>query len=364
MFENTAYYVGFSHFLGIGPVRFHNLLQRFGTIGAAYKADRRAIEETIGKKIGADFVNFRSIFNAEKKIEEIKKKNIYILTPEDPLFPQQLKDIPDPPICLYVRGDIKDMDFKNEIFFGVVGTRKPTTYGIQVATIFSSELAASGCVIVSGLALGVDAIAHRHAVEQGRKTVAFLGCGVDIVYPQANAKLYQSILNSGGLIMSEFPPGRLVMKGLFIARNRLISGLSRGVMVVEGLIDSGSLITARFAALQGKEVFAPPAPLTSPNSEAPNLLLKEGAKMVTTTKDILDELNLKAVPKSHTEIVDSLSESEKEIYVQILSEAKLADEIIMTSHSSTHEVLSTISTLEIKGIIEKNREGKYQIRVL
>lgn len=363
MSENLRYYLGFSHFLGIGPVRFHNLLSRFGTVRSAYEADRVAIQETIGKKIGEEFVKFRNSFNPEKKIEEIRKKQIYILTPEDPLFPQQLKDIPDPPICLYVRGDIQSMDFKKEIFFGIVGTRKPTTYGIQVATIFASELAVAGCIIVSGLALGVDAIAHRSAVEQGKKTVAFLGCGVDIIYPQANAKLYQDIINSGGLIMSEFPPGMVVMKGLFVARNRLISGLSRGVMVVEGFIDSGSLITARYAAMQGKEVFAPPAPLTSRNSEAPNLLLKEGAKMVTTTKDVLDELNLKAVPKSHQEIADSLSATEKEIYLQFLSEAKLPDDIVSTSTLPIHEVLSTISTLEIKGIIEKNQEGKYQVTI-
>ncbi len=363
MSENLPYYVGFSHFLGIGPVRFSNLLKYFGSIKKAYEADRSAMHEAIGIKMGDKFIEFRGKFDLEKQIEAIRKKNIYILTREDPLFPKQLKDIPDPPICLYVRGDIHSVNFEKEIFFGIVGTRKPTTYGIQVANIFASELAAAGCIIVSGLALGVDAISHRAAIGLGKKTIAFLGCGVDIVYPYANASIYRDIVNGHGLVISEFPPGMTVLKGLFVARNRLISGISRGIMVVEGLKDSGSLITAKYAAEQGREVFAPPAPLTSPNSEAPNMLLKEGAKLVTSTKDVLDELNLKAVPKSHKEISESLSMPEHEIYTLCLAEAKLPDDMVSVSSLPIHEVLSTISTLEIKGVIEKNREGKYQVCV-
>lgn len=361
MSENLPYYVGFSHFLGIGPVRFNNLLKYFGSIKKAYEAPQENIQDAIGNYVGAKFVEFRNRFHAEKTIQEINKKHIYILTREDPLFPKQLATIADPPICLYVRGDIHSINFETEIFFGMVGTRKPTTYGTQVATIFASELAQAGCVIVSGLALGIDAISHKAAVDAGKKTIAFLGCGVDIVYPRANANLYNNIVAGHGVVMSEFPPGQTVLKGLFVARNRLISGLSKGIMVVEGLKDSGSLITAKYAAEQGREVFAPPVPLTSPNSEAPNMLLKDGAKLVTSTKDILDELNLKPIPKSHKEISESLSPVEKEIYMLFLSEAKLPDDIVSVSSFPIHEVLSTISTLEIKGIIEKNGEGKYQV---
>lgn len=360
MNENLPYYMGFSHFLGIGPVRFNILLQHFGSIKKAYEADFIDIQKAIGRKMGNDF---RTTFNYEKKIEEIRKKNIYILTREDPLFPQQLREISDPPICLYVKGDIHSIDFNKEIFFGIVGTRMPTSYGVQVATLFASELASANCIIVSGLALGVDAIAHRAAIDSGKKTVAFLGCGVDLTYPYANRKLYNDIINGHGLVISEFPPGMTVQKGMFVARNRLISGLSKGVMVVEGLKDSGSLITARYAAEQGKEVFAPPVPLTSPNSEAPNILLKEGAKFVTSAKDILDELNLRAIPKSHAEITASLSSEEKDVYLQVLAEAKLPDDIVTSSTLPIHQVLSTISTLEIKGVIEKNSEGKYQVCV-
>lgn len=363
MSENLAYYIGFSHFLGIGPVRFQNLISRFGTVSSAYEANLAEIQETIGTRVGEAFIQFRTTFNPEKKIEEIKKKNIDILTPEDLIFPQQLKDIPDPPICLYVKGELITVDFETGIFFSIVGTRNPTSYGVQVTRIMSSELAAAGCVIVSGLALGIDAAAHASAMEQNGKTVAFLGCGVDIVYPATNRHIYNRIEQGGGLIISEFPPGYLVKKGHFVARNRLISGLSRGVLVVEGLKDSGSLITARYAAIQGKEVFAPPAPLISNYSEAPNLLLKEGAKLVTSSKDILDELNLKPVPKTQKEIMKLLSDEERAIYTILLAESQMPDDITLISSLPINQVLSVISSLEIRGIIEKNREGMYQVTV-
>lgn len=353
--------MGFSHCLGIGPVRFNALLQVFGSAKKAYEADVGLIQSVIGEHIGKKFAEFRSNFDPIKKMEEIKKKNITVVTREDSSYPSQLKNISDAPICLYICGHVDEIDFGKEIFFGMVGTRKPTTYGTQVAQLFASELAAAGCIIVSGLALGVDAIAHKAAVDLQKKTIAFLGCGVDVIYPTSNTHLYHQIIKTGGLIMSEFPPGMYVQKGLFIARNRLISGLSRGVMVVEGLKDSGSLITAKYASEQGKEVFAPPVPLTTPNSEAPNLLLKAGAKLVTSSKDILDELNLRIIPKTHSEITAGLSKIEKEIYMLFLAEPKMPDDIAMISSLPIHDVLSTVSTLEIKGVLKKNQEGKYYI---
>ena len=188
-----------------------------------------------------------------------------------------------------------------------------------------------------------------------------MGCGVDIVYPAVNANLYRKIVDRSGWVISEFPPGHTVLKGLFIARNRIISGLSSGVLVVEGGRDSGSLITVRHAAAKGKEVFAPPSPITSPMSEAPNILLKQGAKLATNIEDILNELGLKIMPKTKKEIEDRLNDDEKIILKIIYHEPKLGDEISLISKKPINEVLNILSLLEIKGIVEKNSQGRYQL---
>src|SRR3989344_5065464 len=180
-----------------------------------------------------------------------------------------------------------------------------------MAKKFSAELTEGGFIIVSGLAIGIDAAAHLACINSGGRTIAVLGCGVDIIYPAINASLYYKILKTGGLIISEFPPGQTVVKGLFIARNRIISALSLGVLVIEGARDSGAMITARYAAEQGKEVFALPGPLTSKMSEAPNNLLKQGAKLVISVEDIFEEFHLQVAPKKAEDAEATLEADEK-----------------------------------------------------
>lgn len=355
--KNTHYFLGFSHIFGIGPVKFSALLQYFGSVRTAYEASSEELAHVIGQNLAGKFVTFRNTFDAEKKIEEISKKNIRIITQEDKQYPGQLKNIPDPPICLYVKGNIQEFNFDEDLFFAVVGTRKPTSYGQQIARKFSSELAESGFVIVSGMAMGIDATAHQAALDKNGKTIAVLGCGVDIVYPAINRNIYDHIVKSGGLVISEFPPGQMVQKGLFIARNRLISGLSIGVLVVEGGKDSGSLITARYAANQGKEVFAPPVPLTSEMSEAPSLLLKQGAKLVTTIDDILEEFHIKKIKKT----ILPLSDEEQSI-VKILQKESLAiDELLEKIDFDMSYTMSLLTGLEIKGIVTKTSSGQYEV---
>lgn len=363
MKKNVLFYLAFSHFLGIGPVRFNKLLEYFGNVQTAYEANVRDIQQAIGAKVGQDFDQFRKAFDAEKTYSDIQKKNITILTREDEMYPHSLLHLSDLPICLYVKGDVSNYDFENESFFAIVGTRKITSYGQQVTSIFSSQLAESGLVIVSGLALGVDAIAHSAALDAKGKTIAFLGCGVDVIYPTENTQLYHRIIENGGLVMSEFPPGRRVQPGLFVSRNRLISGLSAGILVVEGLKDSGSLITARCAAEQGKEVFAPPAPITSQQSEAPNLLLKEGAKMVTSPQDILEEFQLSARYQTQQKNIDFLTSEEKWIYEKLRHEPFLSDDLATHSTLGISQILSILTSLELQGMIERNREGKYQVKM-
>lgn len=352
--------MGFSHFYGIGPLKYKLLKERFGSAKQAYQATTKSMEEVIGPQLADRFDKFRKTVNLQRKYEEIRKKDIFVLTVDDTAYPRKLKEISDPPICLYIKGDIRTIDLSKDMFFGVVGTRKPTTYGQLITHTFSTELSEEGLVIVSGMALGVDTIAHRSALEAGGKTIAILGCGVDIVYPHSNLELYKRIIAGGGLIISEFPPGLTVQKGLFIARNRIISGLSMGVLVAEGTKESGALITARYAAEQGREVFAPPVPLTSLMSEAPNILIKQGAKFVTTVEDILGEFQIKK-GMMNKKMMQDISPDEAQI-VEILSrEPKSADELAFDTKKTISALSYILSTLEIKNMIEKDEEGKYRI---
>lgn len=212
------------------------------------------------------------------------------LTLDDPRYPRLLKEIPDPPTTLYVKTASPDVLGTRTI--AVVGTRHMTKYGADVTRKLVRQLVAKGFTICSGMAYGIDTVAHRAAIDAGGKTIAVLGCGIDIIWPPSNARLYSRIGEEGhGAIVSEMPPGVKPNKDVFKTRNRIISGISLGVVVTEGAANSGALITARFAAEQGRDVFAVPGPITSPLSRAPARLIKEGAKLVETVEDILDELN-------------------------------------------------------------------------
>lgn len=349
--------------MGIGPLTFDAMVKHFGNVRNAYTAPVKDIGKLIGEIYARKFDDFRKKFDPEKKAKELEHKNITIVTREDERFPLPLKDITDVPICLYVKGDLTQFDFKKDIFFAIVGTRETTAYGRQLAQKFSGELAESGITIVSGMAKGIDAITHAAALGAGGKTVAFLGCGVDVVYPTENEELYHRIISERGLVISEFPPGMLVRKGMFVSRNRLVSGLSQGVLVVEGMKDSGSLITARLAAEQGKEVFAPPAPITSLQGEAPNLLLKEGAKIVTSVEDILQEFNIKLSVKKKENLFVNLTPEENVVFSALQNESLSSDQVGIICSLAIYQVLPILTSLEIKGVIEKSEDGRYQLKL-
>jgi len=359
--DNLDCYLGFSYSLGIGPQRLSLLLKNFGNVKNAYLAKKEELIKILGERLTEKFIQFRNQFDPKKELEKLNQKEITVLSWDDEKYPPSLKKIADPPICLYVKGDFLNFDFEKDFFLGIVGTRKPTSYGETLAKEFASRLAAMDIVIVSGMALGIDSLAHWAALNSSGRTVAVLGCGVDVIYPPTNTKLYYEILKKGGLVISEFPPGRTVLKGLFVARNRIISGLSSGVLVIEGAKDSGALITARYAAEQGKEVFAPPSPINSPMSEAPNFLLKQGAKLVTDVSDILDEFNLKVSPKKKKNLVKDLSGDERLIFESLTVLPKTVDDLILETKIPIDKILNLLSILEIKGVVEKNKEGKYQI---
>lgn len=359
---DTIYYLSFSHFFGIGPIKLKALIEYFGSVKGTYNAKEKDLSLVIGSTLAKKFIRFKNVFDPVKRLAELKKKQITVISWADKKYPLLLKNITDPPICLYVRGNVNNFDF-DKLTVGIVGTRTPTIYGTQIAKKFSTDLALAGFNIVSGLAIGIDTVAHWSCIGAGGRTVAVLGCGVNIIYPADNRNLYYRIIEKGGLIISEFPPEQLVLKGLFIARNRIISGLSKGVVIIEGGEHSGALITAKYAAEQGRDVFAPPSPINSDMSKAPNLLLKEGAKLITSVNDIFEEFNLKITPAKIEDVLKDLSGVEKSVVELLSKKLMVVDEIVVSLKIPTNRVLNTLSVLEIKGIIEKNSQNQYQLRI-
>ncbi|PIY69005.1 DNA-protecting protein DprA [Candidatus Roizmanbacteria bacterium CG_4_10_14_0_8_um_filter_39_9] len=362
MIEDIGYYVGFSFCQGIGPMKFHALISAFGSARDSYNASGTQIKYLLGQRLSEEFIAFRNRFNKEKIINDLIRKKIFPLCIDDPAYPLCLKNISDPPICLYIKGDWNKLQFEKQVTISVVGTRKPTSYGQQVARTLSMGLASRGVLIISGMALGVDTIAHQAALTCNTPTIAVLGCGVDIIYPSVNRQLYFDIIKKGGVILSEFPPGHTVLKGLFVARNRIISGLSKGIVVIEGASDSGALITAKYAANQGRSVFAPPSPITSVMGDAPNILLKQGAVFVTSVDDIFHELNipLKNIGKVISQI--NLTDEERGILELMKSEPASIDDMVEKTSFAVQTVLSILSSLELKGIVERQDDGRYQIQ--
>lgn len=303
MTEEERYWVAFSVFPGIGPVRFELLKTHFGSAKEAYTASQEALMQTnLPHDLVDSFCSFRSSFSISSYEEELRAGDVHAITKEHPKYPRLLKEIDDAPIVLYVKGKpsyrqkedqlvVDPIDMERTI--AVVGTRHPTPYGVLVTKQIVTDLVGSGCTIVSGMAYGIDAVAHETAIARNGKTIAVVGCGVDICAPRANLHIYEKLTGQGyGAVVSEMPLGLRPSKLLFPVRNRIISGLSLGTVVIEGADDSGTLITARNAGEQGRDVFAIPGPITSTMSKGPAKLIKAGASLVETADDILSLLGL------------------------------------------------------------------------
>lgn len=361
--EERYCWLAFSAFPGVGPVRFALLLSHFGNAKKAWDASTSdLLRINFGEVLTAKFDKFRREFSVEGYAKKLKEKEVSFLILSDEKYPKLLREIPDPPFVLYVKGKSSPTprwDISKSI--AVVGTRKVTNYGREVTRFLVAELVSAGLTIVSGLAIGVDSVAHEAAIEAGGRTIAVLGCGVDCCYPRVNQNLYDKIISGSGVVISEMPLSHWANKGLFPARNRIVSGLSLGTLVVEGAQDSGALITARLAAEQGREVFAVPGPITSTYSQAPSLLIKKGAKMVTNAGDILEELNIKST-KSIKGIKSFTGTVEEEKILSILGEDELHfDEIVRQSQMETAKIGSLLSIMEIKGIVRNVGNNNYAI---
>ena len=271
---------------GIGSETQRKLLQRFGLPELVFSASRSELRDVIGDRLASALLETDNSDLVQTACDWSTQDNQHIVTLADSEYPQALLEISDPPTLVYVRGRL---ELLNRPALAIVGSRNPTPQGVQNAERFAAAFAGAGLVIASGLALGIDAAAHRGALAAGGDTVAFIGTGIDRIYPARNRELALDI-GAKGTIVSEFPIGTPVTAFNFPKRNRLISGLSRGVLVVEAAIESGSLITARLAGEQGREVFAIPGSIHSPQARGCHALIKQGAKLVETAQDVLEEL--------------------------------------------------------------------------
>jgi DNA processing protein len=303
---------------GLGPTRVRKLVEFMGGIQAIFQATLTDLEATGLQAVSAQSIGTgRSIEMAHDEFAKAAAEGVQFVVLDNPSYPAQLKQIYDPPPVLYIRGDVSVIAQPG---VAVVGTRHPTPYGIGMAERLACDLAARGLVIFSGLARGVDSAGHRGALHAEGKTVAVLGTGVDEIYPKENSRLADEILSSGGAVISEFPLNTFPAPQNFPIRNRIISGLSFGVLVVEAAEYSGTRITARCALEQGREVFAVPGNVTNKGSWVPNTLIKQGAKLVATWEDIWEELPSNV---QHTLIPEIANESKATESASLFNEAEL-----------------------------------------
>jgi DNA processing protein len=345
------YWVGFNLVKGIGAARMRLLLDAFGDAQSAWQAPAEALRAAgLGPKLLENFLKVRSSVSLDLVWERIQAQGISVLTWEDEAYPARLNEIPQPPPVLYVRGALLAED---AWAVAVVGTRRITSYGKQVTEEIASNLARSGITIVSGLAHGVDTAAHQAALQAGGRTLAVLGSGVDRIYPPENRRLAEQLIQQGALL-SDYAPGTPPDSANFPPRNRIISGLARAVIIVEAGKSSGALITAAFAAEQGREVFAVPGGIYAPQSVGANLLIQQGARPYLNYQDVLEILNLAQVSE-HREAravlpADAL---EAQLYAVLSNEPLHVDEIRMETDLPIEKVSAALVMMELKGLVRQ-----------
>jgi len=343
---------------GVGPRLYHLLLGRFGSPEDVFAApvDELLAVPGVGRRLAERLRNPPTVDEAKQLVDECTAAGIDILWPEHIRYPRMLKEIPDPPLALFTRGELRSED---ELAVAIVGTRHASTYGLKMAETLAAGLARAGVTIISGLARGIDAAAHRGALAAGGRTIAVLGSGVQRIYPPEHAALAEEIIEHGALV-SEAPPHAPPHGGMFPQRNRIISGMSVGVVIVEAGESSGALITARHAVEQNREVFAVPGRADSPNARGCNRLLRDGAKWVETPQDILEGLGplVQPIERSDGTVVRrpvelKLSPLEQQVLQTVRDDPTPIDEVIATTGLAASQVLAIISVLEMRRIIRR-----------
>ncbi|MBR4515720.1 MAG: DNA-processing protein DprA [Lachnospiraceae bacterium] len=339
-----------------------------GSIEALYHMDetdlRKIFADRISDYVIDDMIKSRDKTLLEEKVGKLKEAGIRMLYPELPEYPDKLKAIPDPPFVLFTRGNEDLSKLTDNMSIAIVGARKTDAYGSEMSYFFARELSFEGITVISGLAAGVDGRAHAGCIEAGGKTIAVLGCGVDIPYPRSNTSLYFDIIDKG-LIISEFPPGTAPLAWRFPVRNRIISGLSDGILVVEARAKSGSLITADAGLEQGKTIFALPGRAYDVNAAGTNNLIKQGAICVTEPADIIRELknDITYEPTAAKSIkenaISTLSDDEIKLFKLLNLDPVYIDDLIARSGFDITKTISALYTLEKKGLIHQVRQGWY-----
>jgi DNA processing protein len=349
--KEIKYWVGFSLIPRIGRVKLSQLESHFGNLEKAWRATPSELKRAGLDRGAVNAVTYwQSKISLDEEMEKLERYGVKVLTFHDPDYPSRLKEIYDYPPLLYIRGSLLPQD---EWCLAVVGTRRATIYGRQVAEEIVTDLARSQITIVSGLAKGIDSIAHHSALEAGGRSIAVFGCGLDVVYPAENAALARDIIQHGAII-SEFPLGTRPRADNFPRRNRIMSGLSLGVLVVEADEKSGAMITASRALEQNREVFAIPGSILSPASSGTNRLIQEGAKLVRDYTDILEELNLTAVAQQmELKEVIPASDTEALLLKQLSAEPTHIDEVCCSTGLPVSTVSSTLSMMELKGLVKQ-----------
>lgn len=387
------YWLWLSSKRGLGQVRANALIDSLGSPENVYFAAEDEWREAVDLPEPAlKELHDKSTDRAERILELCERTGTKILTKQDALYPERLRAVHNPPGVLYYKGALPSID--EEAALGVVGTRNPTAYGQNCALKLCYRLAASGMLIISGMAKGIDAAAHMGALRAGKPTVAVLGCGVDVIYPSENKELYEDIA-AAGLLISEYPPGTRAEGAHFPARNRIISGLSLGVLVVEAPPGSGALITANHALEQGRDVFAVPGNIENREAKGCHGLIREGAILAAKAEDITAEyhplfphklIQSSPTPPRHmpklthakempqpkempvkaidlTEIVKDYTPDQQRILLSIAKNAMIADEIVSVTNLSAPLVLSEITMLELDGIVVQSPGRRYKLNL-
>ncbi len=349
--SDIRYWIGFNKVAGIGATRLRALLDYFGDLETAWRAARHDLRQAgLDRRSLDNLIRARAGLDLEAEIAKIERAGVQVLTWDMDDYPPNLREIYNAPPVLYVRGRLEKRD---EWAVAVVGTRRASVYGKEAARMMGAGLAQAGVTVVSGLAWGIDTTAHRACLDAGGRTLAVLGCGVDIIYPRQNARLAAEIVERGALI-SEYALGTRPEARNFPPRNRIISGLTLGTVVIEADLGSGALITAKFAVEQGRDVFAVPGSIFAKGSRGTNDLIQQGAKLVRNVGDVLEELNLTMVSEqAQARAVLPENETEALLLEHLSAEPRHIDALGRAAHLPIAQVSSTLALMELKGMVRQ-----------
>ena len=357
----NKFWLAFSAIENIDGNFIHRLYNYFGDIEEAFNADMHELSQIDGLSVkkAETFLRERDKIDPDKALYAIENRGIDYVTLEDDNYPRMLKQISDPPAVLYYKGDLFGCNLERTV--AVVGSRKTTYHAKEAVSKILSELSGTDICIVSGLAAGIDTSAHTAALENNLKTIGVIASGFDFIYPTSNKNLYEKIEKGGGAVVTEYYPTFQPLKFRFPQRNRIVSGLSYGTLVAEASLKSGALITANLCLEQGRELMCIPGLISNPNTEGIYKLLKNGATLVTQAQDILEALNWEIKPAEQLKMnLSGLTETEAKILDAIEVEEKNADEISLETKIDIDELLTTLTTMELKGIIKQVTGDRYK----